>query len=108
MHFLSELFDTALAEDVVFVFRQLFRSEPCHVFHQSKNRHVHLFVAVHVNALACVGQCHLLRSGNDDGASDGQVLQQGEVDVARSRRRVKYKVVQFAPVAISDELLEGV
>ena len=86
----------------------LCRREPCHVLHQSQDGHIDLLVLVHVDTLACVSQSHLLGRAHDDGPRDGQRLHEGEVDVAGAGRRVEDEVVEFTPVGIPDELLEGV
>lgn len=108
LHFLCQTFYTFPAEEVVAILRQFGRGKPCHVFDQSEDGHVHLVVAVHVDALARVGQGDGLRGGDDDGAGDGEGLQEGEVDVARAGRRVKNKVVELVPSGVADELLEGI
>ena len=108
MHLLSQSFATLATEDVVAVFGQFGGREPRHVLHESEDRHVHLLVLVHIDTLASVGECHCLWGADDDGASDGEGLQQGEVDVARARRGVEDEVVEIAPVGIGDELFQGV
>ena len=67
-----------------------------------------LLVHVHVDALARIGECDLLRCGDDDGSCDAEGLDEGEVNVAGARRGVEDEVVEFAPLRFGDELLEGV
>jgi hypothetical protein len=59
------------------------------------------------DTLAGICKCDLLRCADDNGASNGQCLQQGKVNVAGAWRSVENKIVQFAPVGISNELLQG-
>ena len=80
-HILGKVLATVLSEDVVFILWQLRRREPRHILHEAEQWHVHLFVAVHVDALACISERNLLRSTYNDGSRNGQRLQQGEMDI---------------------------
>ena len=108
LHFFGQALHAFAAEEVVARLGKFGWREPCHVFDQAEYGHVHLVVTVHVNTLACIGQGYVLRSRNNDCARDGQVLEEGQVDVARARRSVEDEVVQRAPLCVGDELLEGV
>ena len=96
------------AENVVTVVGQFGRCEPSHVFHEAQDGHIDFFVAIHVDALACIGQGHLLRGADNDGAGDGERLQEGEVNIARAGRRVDDEVVEFSPIGFGNELPERV
>ena len=108
LHLFGQPLHAFAAKEVIAVFGKFGGGEPRHVFHQSQDGHVHLLIAVHVNALACIGQCHGLRGADDDGSRDGQVLEQREVDVGSAGRRVEDEVVQLAPVGVGNELLQRV
>ena len=81
VHLLSEVLAAFLAKDIIFVLGQLGRREPRHVLHEAEQWHVHLFVAVHVDALACISERYLLRRTYNDGSRNGQRLQQGEMNI---------------------------
>ena len=106
--FVSQPFASLLAEDVVLVLRQFSRGEPSHVLHQAQDGDSHLFIPVHVHALARIGQGHLLGRGDYHRPRDGEGLEQRQVDVARARRGVDDEVVQVAPVGIAHQLLQCV
>ena len=82
--------------------------EPGHVLHQTEHGHADLRVAEHLDALAGVGQGHLLRCRDYNGAGHGQGLHQRQVYIAGARRHIDEEVVELAPVSLGDELLEGV
>ena len=91
LHLLGELLAAFLAEDVIAVLGQFGWGEPCHVLDESEDGHVDLLVAVHVDALAGVGEGDLLGGGDDDGSGDGEGLQQREMDVAGAWRVSRMK-----------------
>ena len=105
-HLFSEVLATVLAKDIVFVLGQFSRREPSHILHEAEDRHVDFVVALHVDTLPGIGQCHLLWCGDDHSTGDGQCLQQRQMDVGGSRWRVKHKIIEIAPVSIGDELLQ--
>ena len=84
------------------------RSEPCHILHDAEHRHVDLRALKHADALARVGECHFLRSGDHYGSGDGKGLHKRQMDVARSWGHVYHKIVEVAPIGVADELLQGV
>ena len=86
----------------------LCRCEPRHILHQSENRHVHLVVHIHVDALAGVGKRHLLGCGYNDRPADVDGLDECEVNVAGAWRRIYDKIVKGSPKRISQQLLDGV
>ena len=104
VEFFGQSGGTFAAENVVTVVGQFGRCEPSHVFHEAQDGHIDFFVAIHVDALACIGQCHLLRGADNDGAGDGERLQEGEVNIARAGRRVDDEVVEFSPIGVGNEL----
>ena len=81
------------------------RREPRHIFHKAKDRYTHFLVLVHVYSLPCIRECHLLGCRNDDSARNGERLYECEMNIACTRRRVQYEVVEIAPIAIANELL---
>ena len=99
VQFFCQTFGTFLAEQVILVVRKFGRSEPSHVFYQAEDRHVHLVVGVHVDALACIGQSHLLRGADNHRSRNGQGLEQSQVDVTGARRGIQHEIIQFAPVS---------
>ena len=69
---------------------------------------MNVFVLKHIHALQHIGQCHLLRSGHDDGALHRDVAHESDVDIARSRRHIYEEEVQLAPLDLKDHLLKGI
>lgn len=96
----------AIAEYVISFIRMFGRSEPRHIFNNAEHRHIHLVALKHAYALARIGQRHFLRSCHYDGAGDGQRLHKRQMDVARSRRHVDYKIVERAPIGLAYQLFE--
>ena len=84
------------------------RSEPRHIFNNSKHRNVHFVAAEHTYALTRVGKSHFLRSSHHNSSGDCQRLHQSEMYVARARRHIYHKVVKLAPICFSDKLFQSV
>ena len=105
---LGQPFAALLAEQVILVVRQFGWCKPGHVLDQTQYRYIHLVARKHTDALACIGQGHLLGGADHHGPGNGQGLYQCQVDVAGARWQVDEEIVQFAPVGISDQLLQGV
>ena len=81
--------------------------KPGHVLHQAENGPAYGRIAEHVGAFFHVGEGDGLRGRDDDGALHGDVADQGDMDVAGSRRHVDEKIVQRPPGDLENELLEG-
>ena len=60
-HLLGKLLAAFLSEDIITVLRQLGRGEPRHILDESEDGHVDLFVAIHIDTLAGIGESYLLR-----------------------------------------------
>ncbi len=82
--------------------------EPCHIFHQSEDWHIHFVAGEHRYPFPGIGQSHLLRGGYDYHACYAESLHQGQVYVARTRGHVDYEIIEVAPVGIGDKLLQSV
>ena len=108
MQFVGKLLAAFLAEDIILVFGQFGRREPCHVLHHTEDGHVHLVVLIHVDTLARIGESHTLRCAHDYGTRNGECLQERQMDIARTWRSVEDEIVQVAPVGVGDELLQCV
>ena len=81
--------------------------KPGHIFHEAEDPAVDVLVPEHIDSLFYIGEGHALRGRHDDGALDGHFLQQGNMDVARSRGHIDQQVVQHAPVDLQNHLLQG-
>jgi hypothetical protein len=60
----------------------------------------------HLEALARVDERDVLGRGDDDGARDGHLLRERELDVAGAGRQVDHEVVEVAPLGLAEQLLE--
>ena len=99
---------TFAPENVVTIVGQFGGREPCHVFYEAEDGNVDFLVAIHIDSLAGIGKCHFLWGAYDDSSRDGERLQEGEMNIARARRRVDDEIVEFAPIGIGNELFERV
>ena len=81
MHLFCQLLTAFLPEDIVSVFGQFGGCKPCHVLNEAEDGHIHLLIPVHIDTLAGISQRHLLWCRYDDGTSDGQRLEQRQVDI---------------------------
>ena len=84
------------------------RSEPRHIFNNSKHRNVHFIATEHTYTLTSIGKSHFLRSSDHNGAGDCQRLHQSKMYVARTRRHIYHKVVKLAPIRLADKLLQRI
>ena len=79
--------------------------ESRHVLDDADDRHVDGLE--HVDGLVDVVHTHVLRRCDDDGAHEVAGLREGKLRVARARRHVDDKVVEFTPAHLEEELLDG-
>lgn len=77
--------------------------EVSHVFDEAKNRDVDF--GKHGGRFACIDERHFLRRGDDDGAVEGDGLDDGELDVAGARWEVKDEDIEFTPSDLAQKLL---
>ncbi len=77
-------------------------AEGTHIFDDAEDFHVDL--AKHFNGFANVGESDGGRSRDDDGASDGDGLDERELHVACARRKVNEQVIEFAPFDAAKKL----
>ena len=74
IHLLGQMLGTVFPENIILVVGQFCRCEPRHILNQTEYGHIHLLVAIHVDAFAGVGKSHALRCTHDDGTGDGKRL----------------------------------
>ena len=74
IHLLGQMLGTVFPENIILVLGQFCRCEPRHILNQTEYGHIHLLVAIHVDAFAGVGKSHALRCTHDDGTGDGKRL----------------------------------
>ena len=84
------------------------RGKPCHVLDKSEDRLVHAFVTEHIHTFLHIGQSHVLRSADDHGSFQRDVVHEADVYVTGSRRHVDQQEVQLAPPHLQNHLLQGV
>ena len=108
VHFLSQSLCAFFSKDIILVFRQFGRREPSHVLHQTENGHIHLIIGKHIDAFAGICQRHSLRRANNDSSCQCQSLHHCQVNVARSGRKVDKEIIQFSPIGITNQLLQGI
>ena len=97
-----------LAKNIIAVVGQFGGRKPRHILHDAEDWHIDFVIAEHIDALDNIGDSHLLRRGYDDCATEFKGLNHCEMYVARTGGQVKQQVVQFAPIAIVDDLIEEV
>lgn len=100
IHFLGGESAAALAEDVE-LFAVVF--EVTHVFNDAENLFAHLFK--HVDGFAGIFKSDIGRSGDDNGTGERGSLNESELDVAGARREIDDEIVEFAPIDVTQELL---
>ena len=76
-----------------------------HVLDHAQDRHIHL--AEHVDRLARVEKGDVLRGGHDHRTGQRHALSHGQLGVTGSRRHVDHQHVEFAPIDITQHLLQG-
>ena len=76
-----------------------------HVFQHAHNRDID-FVK-HINGFSRINQGDVLWRGNHDSAGDGDFLRQGKLDVAGAGRQIDKQVVHVVPLALEQQLLQG-
>ena len=76
-----------------------------HIFQHAHNRDID-FVK-HINGFSRINQGDVLRRGNHDSAGHGDFLRQGELDVAGAGRQIDKQVVHVVPLALEQQLLQG-
>ena len=92
----------AFAEDVVDV-AVVRADEVAHVFDEADDGDVHF--GEHGSGFAGVDEGDLLRGGDDDGAVEGDGLDNGELDIAGAGGEVEDEVVEVVPGDLAEELL---
>jgi hypothetical protein len=60
----------------------------------------------HADAFGHVDEGQLLRGGHNDGSGEGDRLAQRQLDVSRAGREVDDEVIQLAPLAGGQQLLD--
>ena len=93
LHLLGESLAAFLAEDIISVLGQFGWRKPCHILHQTENRHVYLIVSLHVDTLAVICQSHVLWCAYYHSSRNGKCLKQSEMDVARAWGSVEDEIV---------------
>jgi len=93
----------AVAEDVDAAFA-MGAAEVTHVFDDAKNLDVNL--AEHFNGFAYVGEGDDRGRGDDDGACDGDALNERELYVTCARGKIDDEVIEFAPLHAAEKLLD--
>jgi len=91
----------ASSKDVVAFSRVAF--EVGHVFNEAED--VDVDFGEHGDGFAGVDEGDFLGGGDDDGAVEGDLLNNGELDVSSARREVEDEDIQFSPSDLVEELL---
>ena len=105
IHLFRQPLGSFFTENIVFILRQFGRCKPSHILYQTEDRHIHFVIGEHIDAFACICQCHSLRCADNDSPRQRQGLHHGQVNVTRSGRKVNKEIIQFSPVGITNQLL---
>ena len=100
---LSRFIDAARAVDFYF-FMAVRAFEVAHVFDEAQDGDVHQFR--HLQCLFDDEGNQFLRGSDDEDAIDGQALEYGKGNIARSRRHIDEHVVDVAPEHVGPELFD--
>ena len=79
-------------------------TEVTHIFDDAENFDVDL--AEHFDGFAHIGERDDRGRGDDDGTSDGDALDQRELDVTGAGRKIDDEVIEFAPLHAAEKLLD--
>src|SRR5690606_5277805 len=75
-----------------------------HVLDHAEDRDADLLE--HLQPLARVDECDVLRRGHDDGTRDRDLLRERELDIAGAGGQIDDEIVEVAPARVLQELLE--
>ena len=73
IHLFRQPLGSFFTENIVFILRQFGRCKPSHILYQTEDRHIHFVIGEHIDAFACICQCHSLRCADNDSPVSAKV-----------------------------------